>query len=61
VYLVNLRDRNEVLFYRLLCEHIEKMLSVVYTPTVGLANRAVQLLAKWPKLAPSNTYSSCPR
>jgi malate dehydrogenase (oxaloacetate-decarboxylating) len=37
VFLANMRDRNEVLFYRLLSEHLDEMLPIVYTPTVSEA------------------------
>ncbi len=37
LHLNGVRDRNEVLFYKLLTSNLEEMLPVIYTPTIGEA------------------------
>ena len=37
IYLRNIQDTNETLFYRLVQNHITEMMPVIYTPTVGAA------------------------
>ena len=37
VYMIDLEDRNENLFYRVVIDNIELMMPIIYTPTVGQA------------------------
>ena len=44
-----LQERNERLFYRTVIEHIERILPLIYTPTVGEACREFSHIAREPK------------
>ena len=37
IFLNNLYNTNETLFFRLISEHIQEMMPIIYTPTAGLA------------------------
>ncbi len=37
IYLLNLHDKNQILFYKLVSSHLAEMLPVIYTPIVGSA------------------------
>src|SRR6188768_2660277 len=47
--LSSLQERNEQLFYQTLIAHIERLLPLIYTPTVGEACREFSHIAREPK------------
>jgi malate dehydrogenase (oxaloacetate-decarboxylating)(NADP+) len=47
--LSSLQERNERLFYRTLIDHIERILPLIYTPTVGEACKEFSHIAREPK------------
>src|SRR5476651_1867120 len=57
LFLSALHNRNEVLFYRLVSEHITEMLPYIYTPTVG----DVSLHYSYLYIEPRGIYLSYPQ
>jgi malate dehydrogenase (oxaloacetate-decarboxylating) len=57
IYLNNLHDKNHILFYELLAQHLEELIPIIYTPTVGQAVQTFSREYRQPRgLYISHTY-----
>ncbi len=63
IYLRALQDTNEVLFYRLLLDHIEEITPVVYTPVVAQGRQDVSAARfdTFPVAQPAQSRCRCDR